>query len=437
MPVLLFIRVHDISNNFPLLGEQVRDWSIAQRRFFDLPPIGPRSVTSGLDIGPVYYWWLWAGRVVLTPVLGPLPHTGGWAVALLSTCADAVLLVALFRRLQSWWLAAGIVVLGATGAPGASLSAVIWNPPVAEAFAKLATASVLWPGPTTLRRAIVTLVLAVCAVQSHVSGVLVGIPLATWSLFRLGREQGMRALVTAGLVGVLLLAMWTVPYLSRPATAPADSPSVGVLESLGAVAQDPFARLRPDASALAVVKALEFLFVVPYQAAWFPWLLLVGAATLVLGTRDLPLLIVSVVPIAVAIAVFSLWQGRFGEVYWFMVLTAAAAICLAGPAIAARGRARLAGTALLVAVTVMLQPARAHMTWTEWKEPAYGPLARGVTAAASTGTAVQNVVTDFALPAGMDPLFMYSLAGGRLAGDAALVLVIGPDGQTRYVPRSP
>lgn len=71
---LLFFRVHGIESNFPLLGEQVRDWSIALRNFADLPLVGPRSVTSGLDIGPVYYWCLWAGHVVLSPALGPLPH---------------------------------------------------------------------------------------------------------------------------------------------------------------------------------------------------------------------------------------------------------------------------------------------------------------------------------------------------------------------------
>lgn len=185
-----------------MLGEQIRDWSIAQRRFSDLPLIGPRSLNSGLDIGPAYYWVLWAGRVLLTPVVGPLPHTGGWVVAVFATIADGVLLAALWRRLGSFWLAAGIIVFAATAPPDASLSAVVWNPPIAAAFAKLAMASVLWPGRATIGRSIATVVFVLGAVQCHSSGVLVAIPLLGWTLWALARDRGMRAVATVALATV-------------------------------------------------------------------------------------------------------------------------------------------------------------------------------------------------------------------------------------------
>ena len=77
-----------MSESFALLGEQQRDWSVAQRSFDNLPWIGPRSLNSGLDIGPVYYRFLWLCRVLLGPLADNLPHAGGWGIAGLQSIAQ-------------------------------------------------------------------------------------------------------------------------------------------------------------------------------------------------------------------------------------------------------------------------------------------------------------------------------------------------------------
>lgn len=364
--------------------------------------------------------------------IGTAASPGGWAIALLETLAAGVLLLALSWRLGSWWLAAGIVVFGATAPPGPNLSAVIWNPPVAEAFAKLTTASVLWPGPATLGRSIVTLVLAIGAVQCHVSGVLVAIPLVGYSLWRLGQERGARPLAVATVLGMACLAAWMAPYAIRSDVAAAPERG-GVLQSLASVAREPIGRWRPIESLAAVSKAIEFLLLTPIQAIWFRWVLLGGAVALLLGCAW-TLLIAGTSPLVVAVGVFSLWQGSFGEAHWFLVVIPATLLCAAGPIIASTGRVRVGGITALIAVTVALQPMRARVTWTEWKQPAYGPLAAGVSAAAATGLPTSDIRPEFTVPIGMDPLFMYSLAGGQLDTAAPVVLIIERDGRTRYAP---
>lgn len=431
---LLAFRVYDLADNYPMLGEQIRDWSIAQRRFGDLPLIGPRSLNSGLDIGPAYYWVLWAGRVLLTPLIGPLPHTGGWVVAVFATIGDGVLLAALWRRLQSFWLAAAIVAFAATAAGDASLSAVVWNPPIAETFAKLAMATVLWPGRTTLLRSLATLLLAIGATQCHSSGVLIAVPLVSWTLWILARERGARAVTTVLLVAALSLGAWASTYVGRPPAPPAvGGAHIGVVDSLAALAADPLTRLRPLESARAVSTALQSIFTLPFDTPWFGVWLSIGIVVAIVMLRNGALVAVSVVPLLMAIAAFSLWQGPFGETYWFLVIVPAAAVCLASPAVALSGRLRQVAVLALVALTVALQIPRSRHIRTYHRLPAYGPLAKGVDAAVISGIAVRGITPAFAVPEGMDALFIFSQAGGRLDRAAPVTLLIRTDGSIEYV----
>lgn len=430
---LIAFRIHDLDQNFPLLGEQIRDWSIALRPFYDLPRIGPRSINSGLDIGPVYYWCLWAFRVLSQPLLGILPHVGGIAQALFVTLSDGVLLVALAWRLQSWWLAATIVVFAATAPADASLSSVIWNPPIAVAFTKLATAMVLWPGSVSLSRAAIAVVFAVFAVQCHSSAVIAAIPLIGWTLWTVTRTHGVRGAGVVLTAGAVALATWLVGYLTVPPPATSGE-GVSVASSLLRVAADPLGRLRVVESADAMSAAIEYVLLAPFSGTWLRWLLLAGGVLLAARIRDGAILAASLGPVLTAVIVFALWQGRFGESYWYLVIVPAAVLCCAGPVLAVEGRARLWGTALAMVITVAIQPARAHHTWTAARLPAYGSLVTGVRAAAATGVSVRGILPAFEVPQGMDPLFLYSLVGGKLDHTAPVVLVIEQDGRIRYEP---
>ncbi len=180
--------------------------------------------------------------------------------------------------------------------------------------------------------------------------------------------------------------------------------------------------------------AMGFVLLAPFSGGWLRWLLLAGVVALVAKIRDGAILVASVGPVVTAVMVFALWQGNFGESYWYLVIVPAAVLCCAGPVLAAAGRVRLYGTALLMILTVAIQPARAQHTWTVARLPAYGPLAAGVRAAAASGVSVRGIEPAFDVPQGMDPLFMYSLAGGRLDHDAPVVLVIELDGRIHYEP---
>jgi hypothetical protein len=67
-----------------------------------------------------------------------------------------------------------------------------------------------------------------------------------------------------------------------------------------------------------------------------------------------------------------------------------------------------------------------------FRKPAYGALVTGIRSAVDTGVPVRDIVPAFAVPPGMDPLFIYSLAGGALDDRAPDVLVVEQDGTTSY-----
>src|SRR5580765_2633630 len=107
----LTVRVWGISTRFWLLGDQIRDWSIALGPFKDLPLVGPATHVNGYTVGPAFYWILWAIRVAVGPWFENLPHAGGVGQAILQSVADTLLLLGVWRRTGSIWIAVTSVVL--------------------------------------------------------------------------------------------------------------------------------------------------------------------------------------------------------------------------------------------------------------------------------------------------------------------------------------
>ncbi len=142
---VLLIRTYDLANSFLMLGEQTRDWAVALGSWTDLPLTGAPSTAGGRGFGPAYYWILWIGRVLVGPFTDNLPHAGGLWVAFLQSAADTCLLVVLARRVNVF-LAVAACLLIASAPFDVSISGVIWNPPVAAALVKMATAMALGLG---------------------------------------------------------------------------------------------------------------------------------------------------------------------------------------------------------------------------------------------------------------------------------------------------
>jgi hypothetical protein len=156
------------------MGDQVRDWAIALRPFASLPLVGPPTHVHGYTIGPAFYWILWAIRVLTGPFFRNLPHGGGIGQAVLQSGADALLLVALWKRTTSVWPALIVAALLATTPFDLALAAVIWNPVVGSILAKTAIALVLlgWHRGSLVRIAIIGAV-AWCAVQAYTGAIFV------------------------------------------------------------------------------------------------------------------------------------------------------------------------------------------------------------------------------------------------------------------------
>jgi hypothetical protein len=433
---LFAFRIYDVENSFALLGEQVRDWSVAQRSLDNLPWIGPRSVTSGLDIGPFYYRFLWLARVLVGPFADNLPHAGAWAISALQSLGDVVLFIALSRVLENGWLAAAIVITGGSATLDAHLSSTIWNPPIAVAFVKLASAACIWSTPLSRRAGMCALGFAALAVQTHFSALVVAAPVTIAVLWALWRAQRLRGVAPAVVVGAVVMLSWLLPYfVSAPpelaASAVRHQPS-GALSSLEYVVADPLSRFHVRDSVAAVAGALEFLLGRPYQTPWLRWALL-GGMLILLACRHVALAAISVGAIAAAIAVFSLWQGSFGEVYWFLVIGPAGAICMLAPIALTRGRVRSVLTAAAVVLMTLMQPARAHEAWTEWRLPQYGVLVSGARAIVADGSEVREINAAFHVPDGMDVYFLHALLGGRL-DPSGPVARIEQSGEVTYQP---
>jgi hypothetical protein len=425
----LLFRIHDLDQSFWLYSEQVRDWRLTQSPITELPLSGPRSLNSGADIGPAYYLFLWLGHALLSPLLGSFPHVGGYAIAGFQTLADFCLLLALWRAFGSWPLAVAAVMMVGTSPYEAGLTATTWNPPLAAAFCKLATAALLSRAMPSTWIATLTIVCCWIAVQMHLSALTVALPVTVFVAYQAGQLGNLRHLIICALALLMSLLFVALPY----AESPIQGEGEGVAGSVSAVIADPIGRLRVVASARAVAQALDQILAWPGNRGWLPLALVVGGFVTVHRHRLTAASWATVVPIAAATAMFSLWQGRLDEYYWFLVIAPAGAITVMSTLTMFRPRRRDMAGAAVIALLLVAQPGRVDFTQsTAFRFPDYGALRRGTVALARTTRPVSAVRTAFELPAGVDPSFMLTLAGGRLTSSATETAVIQKDGRVTF-----
>jgi len=425
---ILAIRTYDITSTFLMLGDQIRDWTIALGSWRDLPLTGPPSVAGGRTLGPIYYWVLWLGRVTAGPFTDNLPHTGGLIVSLLQGVGDTWLLWVLMTRLPIT-LALAASLLAASAPFDVGLSGTIWNPPVAAALAKMAMALVLTLGkePAWWRLA-ATAGTAWLAVQAHSTGAFVGVPiLAALIGMPLVERQWRRAGQVAALaIGVI--AILQVPYLVAQFRAPDTSlaPTM-VIESF------------TQASSVDVVKSYSTVtditggLLVRQLDTWkLRWpTLVVIVIVLARWRQDLPLLAASVGGLATAGALFATWTHPYDS-YWFMTLTMSMALAyvLAIAALPWPRVAQAAGAILLAAV-VWWQPMRIAQSRLTFKFPEYRAMLAGSRSLAAQAPVLRDIRITFAVHPSMDKYFMYKILGGRMDRNAPHTAFIEADGRVR------
>ena len=401
-----------------MLWDQIRDWGIALGPFTDLPLVGPPTHFRGFTIGPAFYWILWGIRITVGPWFDNLPHAGGIGQAILQSAADALLLAAVWTRTRSLSIALLTVVLLATSAYDLALAPLVWNPVMGSILAKAATALILldWHRGSLVRVAVVT-VIAWSAVHSYTGAVFVALGVfAAMVAPSVAKGEWRDALrhgaVIAGVVA-LLQVPWAVHRLSSADAAPVMGVVTGSLEQVLTGRAAP----RVEVSVLGYVNAFSFIQGLPTRLPAAGWLLLAAAVvTSIRYRRDPALLAVLLIPQALAIVGYALFQGGLDHYYYLSLMPAAVlTIVLALTALPDRWQiARSAVAALALAALLVELPGRFASSATFHKMPEYAPLVEGSRRAVRQRQPMRAIETEFTLPQPSDATFVYRILGGRI-----------------------
>jgi hypothetical protein len=427
---VLFIRVYDIADTFLMLGEQTRDWTIALGGITELPLTGAPSTAGGTGFGPAYYWILWIGRVIVGPFADDLPHAGGFWVALLQSIGDTWLLVVLWTRVGPF-LALAMCLTIASAPFDVAISSVIWNPPVAAALIKMATAMALSLGHTPPPWKIgATALLGWLAVQVHVSAVFVAAPLigaiVVQPLFDTVRPLNWRASARlAGLVAAIIVIA-QIPFFITAIRNPAAP--MGPASAISNIANATTFRI--DRGYVAVVNITgellarrieEWPFQIPTAIA--------GLIAVLRWRRDVVALAVSVGGLLTASVLFAAWSRNYDS-YWFLCMTPAMALTYGLAIAAVPSRAAVHGlSGVLAAAMVMLQPERIEQSTAFFKYPPYRIMRMASYDLAAREPMLRDIRVNFegAHPT-MDKYFIYRILGGRIDPAAPRRAFVNADG---------
>ncbi len=429
------LRIWGIQNRFWMLEDQIRDWSIALRPFWELPLVGSPTHVHGYTIGPAFYWILWSIRVVLGPFFSNLPHAGGIGQAALATAADTLLMVAIWRRTGSPWIAITTFVLVVTSGYGLALAALVWNPTMGATLATAATALVLlnWHRGSMVRLGI-TAAVAWCSVHAYTGAVfvalcvLLALVVDAWTAG--GRGAAMKA---AGVVAATVAAL-QLPYLAHQIGQRFGDPAMRAVS--GGVAEILSGRASPlwSQSFRGYLEAVRFNEAAPWTFPCLGAVLIAGGAiTAWRFRRDPALLIVILLPPVGAIAGYAFFLGGLDAYYYLSLMPAAVLTVLLPIAAVPWTRVRHAvgiAVLLLAAVTV---PGRVQRSTTTLRLPEYKVLVTASRTLRAMNQPLRAIVTDFKLPPSCDPDFLYRVLGGTMDRRSPWVAVISADGTIRYI----
>lgn len=430
----LTVRIWGIGTHFWLLGDQIRDWSIALRPFSQLPLVGPPTHVHGYTIGPAFYWILWVIRVIVGPWFHNLPHAGGIGQAILQSGADTLLLAAVWRRTQSVWVALTTIVLLATASYDLCLSALVWNPVVGSTLAKMATALVLldWSRRSAVGVAVIAAV-AWCAVQAYTGAIFVTMSILVGLLvdpFVRGDRDTVRR---SALMIAIVVALLQFPYAAHQLSNRFSDSAMGAVT--GSVGRILSGSDRPQlaTSQAGYARAFNFIEVAPWQVPLAGWALVACGAILAIRYRhDALLLTVTLLPQVAAVIGYAFFLGDLDHYYYLSLMPAAVlTILLGATAMLSPRLARAVSLALFVGALAIV-PARIRFAATMHRLPQYGVLVDASRQIVRLGRPVRAIHTEFSLPATSDPEFVYGILGGRIDRASPWIGVITPDGRVLY-----
>jgi hypothetical protein len=424
--VTFTIRTWGISQHFWMLEDQWRDWEVALLPLRDLPLVGSPTHVHGYTIGPAFYWILWAIRVTMGPFFDNLPHAGGIGQALLETAADIFLMLAVWRRTGSPWIAVAGFLLMASSAFDLSLAALVWNPTMGETLIKAALALVLFGW---YRRSLwvlaVTAAIAWAAVHAYTGAVFAA--LATLALLAFSTDRRVlvrRAIVVAGVVA--LLQMPYVIYRYKNRNAPVMSAvSGGVSDILqGKAAPDFYGSARFYATAAGYFQNVNTL-------RWAGWILILSTGALIVRYRQDPeLLWMLLAPPALAILGYALFLGTL-DVYYYLSLLPISVLTVVIGLMPRSGRAATAVGAAVVLGALSLVPWRMAHSHT-FEMPEYAVLVSSSRTLLGLHQPLRDIRTSFPLPPTTNVGHPYVAMGGVFDRNSLLVATINLDGSITY-----
>ena len=429
------LRIWGIQNHFWMLEDQMRDWSIALGSFSSLPLVGPPTHVHGYTIGPAFYWILWAIRVILGPFFENLPHAGGIGQAALQTAADALLMVAIWRRTGNPWIAAATAVVVVTSSFDLALSALVWNPTMGEMLTKTATALVLlnWHRRSSFHLALVAGI-AWSSVHAYTGAVFVALSVLFALAVDTWIQRGRVAATVA--VGVIIgvVAGLQVPYLIHQFSERFADPAMGVVT--GGVSDILAGRAAPEwhKSLTGYRDAVQSIVVTPWTFAYAGSALIIGGLlNLVLFRKDLPLLIVVLLPQVTAVVGYALFLGALDS-YYYLSLMPMAVLTVLLPLTAVRwAKPRLTVGVVLLALATLTIPQRVATSRTQLRLPEYKMLVSVSRKLRNLHQPLRAIAVEFPLPPTCDQDFLYRVLGGEMDRSSPWVAVVSASGDIRFI----
>jgi hypothetical protein len=327
-----------------------------------------------------------------------------------------------------------VVTLVATSGFDLSFAGIIWNPVVGSTLAKCAVALVLldWHRGSALRVATTTAV-AWAAVHAYTgaiyvtAGVLVAIVVDS---FVRNAWRDVRRHVQVVAAVILLLQ---IPYMWFQIATAFQRPALGAVT--GSVAQVVTGQAAPEVakSIHGLVAAFASIQIAPWTLPMPGVVLLVSAVIVgVRYRRDHALLLVTVVPLGLAIAGYALFLDDLDHYYYLSLMPSAVLmVVLAVTAWPVPSVSRAAGIALCIGALAIV-PSRVRYGRTLNRMPEYGVIVHASRVIANRGIAMRAIETDFPLPPTANPQFVYRMLGGRLDRTSRWVATIDRTGGVAY-----
>jgi hypothetical protein len=174
---------------------------------------------------------------------------------------------------------------------------------------------------------------------------------------------------------------------------------------------------RVEESVRGYVGAFSFIQGFPSRVPAAGWMLLFAAGvTAIRFRRDPALLAVLLVPQALAVVGYALFQGGLDHYYYLSLMPAAVlTIVLALTALPDRWEFARSAVATLALAGVLIElPGRFEYSARLHKMPEYAPLVEGSRRAVRQRQPMRAIETEFMLPQPSDATFVYRILGGRI-----------------------